>query len=81
MLFQKKVDRVFDQLKEKSAGENPSQAEKFDPRKAMEKPPLSALMEKGDFLAMILSALLVLIPIALVVLLVMVGLPRLFFRM
>jgi len=78
MLFQKRISRAFrhqsdeaDQRREKT-GDQPLQ----DP----ETPPLSDLMEKNDMLAMILSALLLIVPIALVVLLLMVLVGRLVLR-
>lgn len=64
MLFQKKVDRAMDYVREKDGGEDQTQEEKEEK--------ISQEIEKGDTLAMILSALLVLVPVALVVLLLLV---------
>ncbi len=44
-----------------------------------EQPPLKDSMEKGDLLAMILSALMVIVPVVLLILLAMAGVGYLFF--
>lgn len=67
MLFQKKIDRAFQKLHEQS--DHP-EVDHFQPQKQEgnrtdeERPEL----EKNDFLAMVLSAILVLVPAALLVL-------------
>ena len=80
MLFQKRVDRAFDYMKGQKGKEAPQAAGEYDPKSEAEKPPLSDVMEKGDMAAMILSALLVIVPLGLVVLLAIVGISRLIFR-
>jgi hypothetical protein len=62
MMLQKRIERVFTNLREKSAE-----------RKSRSPQNEEIYLEKGDKLAMILSALLVIVPVALVVLLIMVG--------
>lgn len=62
MIFQKRIERAFSNLRER-AGERKKAAPYQD----------EIILEKGDKLAMILSALLVIVPVALAVLLVMVG--------
>ncbi len=62
MILQKRIDRVFSYLREK-ADERRSNTPQQD----------EIHLEKGDKLAMILSALIVIVPVALVVLLIIVG--------
>lgn len=64
MIFQKKVDRALDKLhKESDAGE----AEKeLKPGEAYE--PEIPELEKNDFLAMVIAALITIVPVALLVL-------------
>ncbi len=76
MLFQKRVDRMFDYMREKKEGEY-APGKEYDPKAEAEKPALSDIMEKGDLPAMILSALLVIVPVCLVVLLAIAGISRL----
>ncbi len=59
MIFQPKYERAMKHLKEQT-GESP---------KALEDENLSDKLEKNDALAMILSALIVILPVALIVLL------------
>lgn len=66
MLFQKKVDRAMKYSNDHAA----NRPQEGDPRELREKQPLKDEMEKGDGIAMLLSAIMVLVPIGLVVLLV-----------
>ena len=63
MIFQRKYERAVKHLKEQT-GESP---------KALEDENLSDKLEKNDTLALILSALIVFVPAALVVLLIVAG--------
>lgn len=60
MIFQRKYERAMKHLKEQS-GESP---------KALEEENLADKLEKNDALAMIISGLIVILPVALVVLLI-----------
>lgn len=62
MLFQKRIDRAFRHQAEKNAGEKNSPDEELTP---------SDIMEKGDLPAMIIAALITILPVALGVLLLM----------
>ena len=64
MLFPKRVQRAMDHSKEQ-------RRRRAEAQRNGDETPLSDEMEKGDLPAMIISALLVLLPIALVVLVVM----------
>ncbi len=70
MLFGKRLNRAFERLHRDKAERTKN--EESDTR-------LKDQMEKGDLFAMIVSAFLVLLPAALVVLLIMVGIAVLFF--
>ena len=63
MIFQRKYERAMKHLKEQT-GESP---------KALEDENLADKLEKNDTLALILSALIVLVPAALIVLLIVTG--------
>ena len=63
MIFQRKYERAVKHLKEQT-GESP---------KALEDENLSDKLEKNDTLALILSALIVFVPAALVILLIVAG--------
>ena len=63
MIFQRKYERAMKHLKEQT-GESP---------KALEDENLADKLEKNDALAMILSALIVIVPAALIVLLIVSG--------
>ena len=78
MFFQKRIKRAFDYMEEN----NRKRAEAMDPEDQQEdlKPSYKDVIEKGDIPAMIISAFLVFIPIALIVLLVIVFAGRLFLR-
>ena len=78
MLFQKRIKRAFDLQAEK----NKKKQEEMSPEDLQEdlKPSLKDTLEKGDMPALIISAFLVLLPVALIVLLVMVFAGRLFLR-
>lgn len=79
MLFQKRVDRAMEHsAKNRAKNQGPVDPDEFyDPKADREEPTLKDSMEKGDFFAMIVSALLVLVPISLAVLLIMVLVGRL----
>ena len=64
MLFPKRVRRAMDHSKEQ-------RRRRAEMQQDGDETPLSEEMEKGDLFAMILSALLVLVPIAIVVLVVL----------
>lgn len=70
MLFGKRLERAFERL-HKDKAERVKNEEPYVRLKDQ--------MEKGDLFAMIVSAFLVLLPVALVVLLVMTGIAVLFF--
>ena len=77
MLFQKKVDRAMEYSRTHAA----DQPKECDPMDVREEPAPKDEMEKGDGLAMFLSALIVIVPVGLGVLLIMVffgALPFLF---
>ena len=63
MIFQRKYERAMKHLKEQT-GDSP---------KALEDENLADKLEKNDALAMILSALIVIVPAALIVLLIVAG--------
>lgn len=67
MLLDKRIKRAFQHLREKRLEREAHQDE-------------SLPIEKGDMAAMIISALIVIVPIALLVLLLMVGIPWLLTR-
>lgn len=73
MIFQKKIDQMFAKLHEEKEEDNAREKER------LEKTGLSTEMEKGDLTAMILSALLVIVPAALVALLLLCGIGAWFF--
>ena len=63
MIFQRKYEKQMENLQEKTAASP----------KALEDEELSNKLEKGDVAAMIISALIVIVPVALVFLLIAVG--------
>ena len=63
MIFQRKYDRAMKNVQEKNAGSP----------KALEDEDLANKLEKGDVPAMIISALIVIVPVALLFLLIAVG--------
>ncbi len=63
MIFQRKYEKQMSHLKEKNASSP----------KALEDDELANKVEKGDVAAMILSALIVIVPVALLFLLVVAG--------
>lgn len=69
MLFQKKVDRAME-YSAKRAAEQSKREEEYDPKAMREQESIGEVMEKGDLAAIILSAMLVFLPIALIVLLI-----------
>lgn len=68
MIFQGKFDKALNQLKQRKAGSE----------KAFTDEGLSQELEKGDTKALILSALLVFVPIALLFLVLVLGMTYLF---
>ena len=78
MLHQDKVDRAVAYRHEQA--QQRQAEEEYDGRKLYE-PTAEDLIEKGDMPALILSALITIVPVCLAVLLVMVFLARLFFRL
>lgn len=79
MLFQGRVDRAMKRHREEAekrrAAENNIEAapEWYDPKQEFEERPLKNRLEKHDVLAMLISAMGVFIPVALGVLLLLVG--------
>lgn len=80
MLFQGRVDRAMKFQKEQH--EKPGEENKddnkdlSDPRQEYEEEPVSKKLEKGDIPAMLISAMAVLIPAALIVMLLIYFLAR-----
>ncbi len=68
MIFEKRIRRAFDYLKEMREQRRANSDEEILP------------LEKGDMGAMIFSALITILPIALLVLLIMAGIPWLLTR-
>ena len=64
MMFQRKVDRAMKLSAEKAA----ARAGEYDPKKGVEERELKDELEKGDLPAMLISALVVIVPICLVLL-------------
>ena len=77
MLFQKRIKRAFDYLEEKKNTEAEMNPEAFQEDA---KPSFKDELEKGDIPAMLISAVLVILPVAIIVLLVIVFAGRLFLR-
>ena len=78
MLFQNKVDRAMKYQAEKNKTPDEEREEELaDPKQEYEEEPISKKLEKGDIPAMLLSAVGVLIPAALVVMLGLIFLSRL----
>lgn len=83
MILQSKIDRAFKhQSEQKAAREGTSpmpEGKEYDPKTDIERPPLKDMMEKGDTLAMLIAGFVTFIPAALLVMVGMVVLARLFF--
>ena len=78
MLFQNKVDRAMKYQAEKNRKPDKEREEELlDPKEEFEEEPISKKLEKGDIPAMLLSAVGVLIPAALVVMVGLIFLSRL----
>ena len=78
MLFQNKVDRAMKYQAEKNKKPDEEREEELvDPRQEYEEEPISKKLEKGDIPAMLISAVGVLIPVALLVMLGLVFISRL----
>lgn len=78
MLFQNKVDRAMKYQAEKNRKPDEEREEELlDPKEGFEEEPISKKLEKGDIPAMLLSAVGVLIPAALVVMVGLIFLSRL----
>lgn len=78
MLFQNKVDRAMKYQAEKNRKPDEEREEELlDPKEEFEEEPISKKLEKGDIPAMLLSALGVLLPAALVVMVGLIFLSRL----
>ena len=67
MLFQKKVDRAMKYSHDHAA----NQPQERDPHDVREEQTIKDEMEKGDGLALLLSALIVILPVGILVLVVM----------
>lgn len=74
MIFQGKIDRIFKKLHDEKKEE-----EKQEELKGRENATLSDEMEKGDFAAMVISALITIVPVAFLALLALVGIGYFFF--
>ena len=74
MLFSKKVDRAFELQAEQNGHEKHEEYEResVDPKSVEDEIQLADRMEKGDLPAMIISALIMIVPIALIILILMV---------
>jgi len=72
MLFQKRIDRAFRHQSESNQDRDKGEREDLEP---------SDLMEKGDLAAMILAAVITILPVALLVLLIMAAAGWLFLRL
>ena len=78
MLFQNKVDRAMKYQAERNRKPDEEREEELlDPKEEFEEEPISKKLEKGDIPAMLLSAVGVLIPAALVVMVGLIFLSRL----
>lgn len=78
MLFQNKVDRAMKYQAEKNRKPDEEREEELlDPKEEFEEEPISKKLEKGDIPAMLLSAVGVLIPAAIVVMVGLIFLSRL----
>lgn len=77
MLFQDKYDRAREYQK-KQMGEQHPEYEEYTGEKLYE-PTVSEQMEKGDMWAMIVAGWITIMPIAIVLLLIIVGISYLFF--
>ena len=74
MLFSKKIDRAFEFQAEQNGHDRHEEYEKeeIDPKSIEDEIQLADRMEKGDLPAMIISALIMIVPIALIILILMV---------
>ncbi len=77
MLFQKRIDRAFQWLKEKNGKQEQQASKGSDKLPSMEELKAQAQeemdLEKGDFLAMLIAGFAVILPAGIIVLLLMVG--------
>ncbi len=77
MLFQRRVDRAFQWLKQRTGNDKQPEASGEGDLPSVEELRAEAQeemeLEKGDLFAMILSALIVILPVCLLALLAMVG--------
>ena len=76
MLHQDKVDRALNYQREQKDSDVPE----YYTGEKMYEPTMEDIVEKGDMPALILSAIVTIVPIALVTLLVIVFIARLLFR-
>ena len=74
MLFSKKIDRAFELQAEQNGHDRHEEYEReqIDPKSIEDEIQLADRMEKGDLPAMIISALIMIVPIALIILVLMV---------
>ena len=75
MLFPKRVDRAFELQAEQNGHEQHEEYEReeLDPKTIEDEVQLADRMEKGDFPAMIIAALGMMIPIAAIILVLIIG--------
>ena len=74
MLFSKKIARAFELQAEQNGHDRHEEYEReqIDPKSIEDEIQLADRMEKGDLPAMIISALIMIVPIALIILILMV---------
>ena len=74
MLFSKKIDRAIELQAEQNGHDRHEEYEReqIDPKSIEDEIQLADRMEKGDLPAMIISALIMIVPIALIILVLMV---------
>jgi len=74
MLFSKKVDRAFELQAEQNGHDEHVEYEReaIDPKSIEDEIQLADRMEKGDLAAMIISALGMIVPVALIILIIMI---------
>lgn len=73
MIFQKKIDRAMNWLKEKNKSENSLEVNNYDPKAEWRAEESNKIeLEKNDVLAIILSALIVFGPILLILIIILI---------
>lgn len=80
MLLQKRINRAME-YSAKQRKKEPLPGEEYDPKAEIEQTDLGDQLEKGDWLAMLLAALVTILPIALAALLILAGVGFLLLRL